>query len=173
MGFVFAGEILGLSFSLTCPYTAEAIGEVRVRRLPRTRFQAAVDASDTLRPLLFASMIEEMSAAQRQMVVLSRLNAEERVVSFLLATARRTGVEFDHPVVIELPMSRLDIADYLGLTIETVSRTISKLKQQGLIALDGRTKVILRRMEALQDLEGGLESDEIDPAAYRSARQVN
>jgi CRP/FNR family transcriptional regulator, anaerobic regulatory protein len=161
MGFVFAGEMLGISLPKTYLYTAEAIGEVCLRRMPRLRFHQAVDASETLRPLLLAKMYEDMSAAQQHMLVLSRLSAEERVVNFLLSAARRTGVDLDRPVVIELPMSRLDIGDYLGLTIETVSREISKLRREGQIACEGR-RIVLRRMEALQGIAGGL-ADEGEP----------
>ena len=84
------------------------------------------------------------------------------MVAFLLSAARRTGAEMNHPVAVELPMSRLDIADYLGLTIETVCRTISKLKRDGLITVENRHTVILNRMGSLEKLAGG--TDEVDDA---------
>jgi CRP/FNR family transcriptional regulator len=160
VGFVFAGEIVGLSFPGVCLSTAETVTTVRLRRLSRSRFHGAVDASAALRPLLLARICEETAALHRHMIVLGRLGAEERVVNFLLAAARRTWADRKHPVAIELPMSRLDMADYLGLTIETVSRTISKLKRDGMIGLEGRHTVILRRIAALQDLAGGMEADD-------------
>ena len=86
-----------------------------------------------LRPQLFAILCDEMSAAQDQMVLLGRKSAEERVVSFLLAIHRKSGPDNE----IELPMSRLDMADYLGLTIETVSRMMTSLIRRGLIAAAG------------------------------------
>jgi CRP/FNR family transcriptional regulator len=107
-------------------------------------------------------MYEEMSAAHHHLVVLGQLRAEERVVSFLLSAARRTGADKRHPVAVELPMSRLDVADYLGLTIETVCRTISKLKRDGLIALEGRHTVVLRRLGRLREL-AGLTEDDLEP----------
>ena len=154
MGFVFAGEFLGLSLPGSYIYTAEAVTTVRVRRLSRSRFLAAVDETPELRPQLLARMCEEMSAAHQHLVVLGQLRAEERVISFLLSAARRTGADRRRPVAVELPMSRLDIADYLGLTIETVCRTISKLKRGGLIALEGRHILVLKRLDRLKELAG-------------------
>jgi CRP/FNR family transcriptional regulator, anaerobic regulatory protein len=92
-----------------------------------------------------------MSAAQDQMLLLlGRKSAEERVVSFLLAIHRKSAVGND----IALPMGRLDMANYLGLTIETVSRTMTNLTRRGLIAAAGRYKLTLHRPSALRDIAG-------------------
>ena len=163
MGFAYGGEMLGASFPTSSyPYTAEAVTTVRARRLSRGRFHCVVDGSDALRPLLLARMRQELRAAQKHMIELARLSAEERVIAFLLCAARRTGAEMCHEVAVELPMSRLDIADYLGLTIETVCRTISKLKREGLIALENRHTVVLKRIGRLKKLAG--RTDEVDDA---------
>jgi CRP/FNR family transcriptional regulator, anaerobic regulatory protein len=132
-GFAFAGGVLGISLHDRHDYTAEAVTAVKLRRMGRGAFHAAVDGSAELRPQLLALIFDEMSTAQDQMVTLGCKNADERVASFLVTTARRTGADLDFPVEVELPMSRLDIAHFLGLTIETVSRTFSKLKRDGLI----------------------------------------
>jgi CRP/FNR family transcriptional regulator len=162
MGFAHGGEMIGVPFPASYPYSAEAVTKVRLRRLGRGRFNAVVDGSDSLRPLLLARMQQELGVAHKHMIVLARLSAEERVVAFLLSAARRTGAEMNHPVAVELPISRLDIADYLGLTIETVCRTISKLKRDGLITVENRHTVILNRMGSLEKLAGG--TDEVDDA---------
>lgn len=169
-GFAFGGEMLGVSFLGSYLYTAEVVTKVRLRRLARGRFYAAVDGAADLRPQLLARICEEMGAAHKHMIVLGQLSAEERVVSFLLSAARRTGADIKKPVSIELPMSRLDIADYLGLTIETVSRVFSKLKRNGLVGLEGRHTVILRRMRQLQDLAGGMADDDELPSPQVSTR---
>ena len=93
--------------------------------------------------------------------MLGQLGAEERAAHFLVSAARRTGADRKRPAAIELPMTRQDIADYLGLTIETVSRVISKFKRDGLVALEGRHRVILRRMSDLLELAG--EFDDAEP----------
>ena len=71
---------------------------------------------------------------------LGRTAAAERVATFLLHIARRTGADAVTPVEIDVPFGRLDIADYLGLTVETVSRELSKLKRDGLISMGDRTR---------------------------------
>jgi CRP/FNR family transcriptional regulator len=101
----------------------------------------------------------ELAAAQDQMVLLGRKSARERVVSFILMlsdSGTRHGRQGD-PVF--LPMSRSDIADYLGLTTETVSRTFTSLKKQGLIQLLDDKQVRLSRMSALREVAEGFCAD--------------
>ena len=163
MGFRFAGEMLGLSCEGTYCYTAEAATPVRVRRLSRARLRAMGEGTRQLQSLLLTKVFEEIRDAQQHIIVLGQLGAEERAAHFLVSAARRTGADRKRPVTIELPMTRQDIADYLGLTIETVCRVLSKLKRDGLLALEGRHRIILLRMKDLQQLAG--EFDDADPQA--------
>ncbi|MBF9196938.1 helix-turn-helix domain-containing protein [Microvirga terrestris] len=160
IGFRFAGEMLGLSCEGTYCYTAEAVTPIRLRRLSRARLRAMSEGDGQLQSLLLAKVFEEIRAAQQHIVVLGQLGAEERAAHFLVSAARRTGADRKRPVVIELPMTRQDIADYLGLTIETVCRVMSKLKRDGLVTLEGRHRVILVRVADLQQLAGELDSAE-------------
>ena len=157
MGFVYPGDILGVSFQRRYLFTAEAVTVVKVRRFSRDRFFSLVSESPDLRPQLFALLRDEMSAAQDQMLLLCRKCAEERVVSFLLAVHRKCGEGAE----VELPMSRLDMADYLGLTIETVSRMMTSLARRGLIQASGRHSIALRKLRALRDI-AGRDEDEAD-----------
>jgi CRP/FNR family transcriptional regulator len=151
VGFIYPGEMLGLSFHDHYLFTAEAVIDVKVRRIPRVRFFALVNESPVVQPLLIAHLCDEMSAAQDQMLLLGRKSAEERVVSFLLAVHRKSAID-DHIV---LPMSRLDMADYLGLTAETVSRTMTSLCRRGLIRTVRRGGVALRKRAALGEIADG------------------
>jgi len=160
MGFVFEGEIVGISCQGTYRYTAEAVTPARLRRLDRRRLQALAAGAEHLQTFLLGRMFEEMSAAQQHIIVLGQLGAEERVAHFLMSAACRTGADQKRPVVIDLPMTRQDIADYLGLTMETVCRIVSKFKRHGLIALEGRYKVVLRRIGDLRELAGGFDDGE-------------
>lgn len=144
-GFIYPGELLGLSMNNRHPYTAEAITGAKVRRFIRGRFDGEMDRSPSLRPALFAHLSDEMAATQDQITLLARRNAEERVASFLLSIVRRFGLEHEQQPEIYLPMSRADMADYLGLTIETVSRIVSRFARQGLIALNERRFIVIRR----------------------------
>jgi CRP/FNR family transcriptional regulator len=121
-----------------------------------------INESPALRPQLFAILCDEMSAAQDQMLLLGRKTAEERVVSFLLAIHRKRA----RSVEIELPMSRQDMADYLGLTIETVSRMMTSLTRRGLIAVGARHTVTLRQLSALREIAG----DDEDETALQAAQ---
>ena len=137
-GFLYAGDMVGLSLKNVYLYSAEAVTPVKVRRLTRKAFQDAIENSPELRPQLFALMCDEMAAAQDQMVLLSRKSAEERLCSFLMMLGQRQSGQTQMPRTVELAMSRQDMADYLGLTIETVSRTVTKLIQRGIITPNGR-----------------------------------
>lgn len=137
-GFLYAGDMVGLSLKNVYLYSAEAVTPVKVRRLTRKAFQDAIENSPELRPQLFALMCDEMAAAQDQMVLLSRKSAEERLCSFLMMLGQRQSGQTQMPKTVELAMSRQDMADYLGLTIETVSRTVTKLIQRGIITPNGR-----------------------------------
>ncbi|MGN6103306.1 MAG: helix-turn-helix domain-containing protein [Devosia sp.] len=159
-GFLFAGDIVGISFRDRYPTTIEAIAPTRLRRLTRQRFEDEVARHPGLGPERFERLADEMSVTQDQVVLLARKNAEERVASFLLSLARRQPGGEEGTV--ELPMTRLDMADYLGLTIETVSRIMTRLTRNGMIAPAGRHAIVVRRPAALAALALEDDEDEID-----------
>ena len=132
--------------------------DVKVRRFSRVRFFSLISELPALRPQLFALLCDEMSAAQDQMLLLGHKSAEERVVSFLLAVHRKSAVGND----IRLPMGRLDMADYLGLTIETVSRTMTSLTRRGLVAAAGRQTLTLRMPNTLREIAGSNDGEDVD-----------
>jgi CRP/FNR family transcriptional regulator len=169
LGFGYAGDVLEASFCNTYPFTAEAVTPVRLRRLARHRFDMFVDGNRDLRSKLFSEIFSELTAAQDQIVHLGRTAADERVATFLLNIARRTRVDMVAPVEIDIPFGRLDIADYLGLTVEAVSREISKLKRDGLISTRGPHKIILRRLRGLCNI-ARMEVDELSGETCPTAK---
>jgi len=122
--FHLAGEIFGFEADTTHHFFAEAINATAVRTF---RVAAGADMSRQLLPLA----LKGLTRAQEHLLVLGRQNAIERVAAFLVDLAERQ----DGLRQVELPMSRVDIGDYLGLTIETVSRVFTKLKEKGVIRL--------------------------------------
>ncbi|WP_332695739.1 helix-turn-helix domain-containing protein [Bosea sp. (in: a-proteobacteria)] len=154
VGFIQASDLLGLAPDERYPYTAEAVNEIRLRRLDRRRFRELTEASPALSRQFVASLCEELAVAQDQMMLLARRGAEERVCSFLLRQAQRAAQGSEPASSVPLPMSRMDIADHLGLTIETVSRTITNLTQRGVIAPSGRHALAIRRPATLARLAG-------------------
>jgi len=157
--FFLPGEIVGFSPTGRFPYSAEAVTEavLRARPVPLRDRSRPADAEEVHR--LFDSTLTLLQAAQDRLMLLGRKSARERVASFLLSMAARSGCTADKHV--DLPMSRLEIADYLGLTIETVSRTISELRRDRIIAFaEGHRQVVLLDIEALREYAG--DDDEID-----------
>jgi CRP/FNR family transcriptional regulator, anaerobic regulatory protein len=152
-GFLSAGHLLGLAQDGVCVYTAEAITDVTLCRYKRAAFERLVDEVPGFAKRLLAVTSDELRAAQERMLLLGRKSATEKVASFLVLLA---GDENGDDVqAVAVPMTRSDIADYLGLTIETVSRTLSKLRQQGVIALLTATRIAIRDRDRLEDLAAG------------------
>ena len=154
MGFMFAGEILGVSFKDRYLFTAEAVNEVKLKRYSRTQMQASLARTPGLGREVLALACDELSAAQDQMLLLGRKTAQEKIASFLLTVAKRMSKDSAPAREIELPMTRLDMADFLGLTIETVSRVLTKLKSEGVIALPSPHHVSLCQMSGLRRIAG-------------------
>jgi CRP/FNR family transcriptional regulator len=150
-GFMAPGHLVGLAPEGQYVYSAEAITEVVLRRYKRTAFDRLIDDVPGFARRLLAAASHELSAAQNQMLLLGRKTAAEKVASFILLTA---GQQRDCDEI-DVPMTRNDIADHLGLTIETVSRTLSKLKQDGLIALPTPTRLEIRDRDRLEDMAAG------------------
>lgn len=153
-GFLSAGHLLGIAHDERHLYTAESVTDVVLCRYPRSRFDRLVDEVPGFARRLLAATFDELRAAQDQMLLLGRKGAVEKIASFLVMMADRvdqTGGDELH-----IPMGRTDIADYLGLTIETVSRTLSQLRRNGVIGLPSPTRVALLDREQLEQLaEGG------------------
>jgi CRP/FNR family nitrogen fixation transcriptional regulator len=145
--FSIAGDIFGLERGRTHRCSAEATKDARVIAHPRTRDVAASPGGKSPLHDITAQAFLSLERAQRHAILLGRKLAPERVAMFLLEMAERTRSDR-----YELPMSRTDIADYLGLTIETVSRTLSQFARDALIDLSPahRDVVLLDRRSLLR-----------------------
>lgn len=135
IGFAIKGDFLGVAMDDAHEYSAETVDAVRLCRIPRQTFAGMLDEKPHLLKKLHQLASQEIHNSQDQIVLLGRKNAEERVAAFLLSFRERLARLSTRSVTIPLPMSRQDIADFLGLTIETVSRTISKLAREKLIVV--------------------------------------
>ena len=156
-GFVFPGDFLGITMEDEHAFTAEAIAAGELCRFARARFDAFVEAHSHLERRLYALAAHELSAARQQLVLLGRKTAAEKLASFILMLADRDGRERadDAERVVKLPMSRNDIADYLGLRIETVSRELTALKTARVIRLTGTHELRIVDEERLAGLAEG------------------
>jgi CRP/FNR family transcriptional regulator len=155
-GFVGVGHFLGLAVSATYAFSAEAIEHVRYCRFSRAKLRALLDDFPAMEKRLLQVASNELVAAQEQMLLLGRKTARERVASFLLAQSR-LGVICQTPrVQFALPMTRGDIADYVGLTIETVSRTLTKLRSDGLVDIPNATDIVICNRPAMERIAEGM-----------------
>lgn len=150
--FLAPGDMVGLAPAEIYAFTAEAVTKVALRRHKRAAFERLIDEEPGFARSVLRQTSDELCAAQEQILLLGRKCAAEKVASFLLLIADRQGSEAEE---VEVPMTRSDIADYLGLTIETVSRTLTKLKQDELIALPSPGRILILDREQLESLAAG------------------
>ncbi len=142
-------ECFGLTGLDEYAYSVEAITDVVVSRHPRGRLDSTIEAQPDLGRQLLRLACSELNRAQQCMLLLGRKSAEERVASFVLDLVRRRGDCGPHGDCLHLAMTRQDIADHLGLTIETVSRIFTRFRRAGLIDLPDRQSVILKDIDRL------------------------
>jgi CRP/FNR family nitrogen fixation transcriptional regulator len=150
--FYLPGDLFGLECEEFHDFSAEAIGDCTVRAIKRKTVLAEAASQSRLLNQLWAQTTVHLQRAQQHILLLGRKNAQERIAAFLLDMAERLSRSGD----MELPMSRQDIADYLGLTIETVSRTLTQLERDGLIAIPVSRRIVFRNRAALDVMNDSL-----------------
>lgn len=145
--FYLPGDLFGLEAGEVHTLSAEAITECKVLVIKRGALTALATRDPEVARQLWATTAAELQRAQDHIMLLIK-TAQERVAGFLLEMAARSAVTTE----VELPMSRQDIADYLGLTIETVSRTLTHLENAATIAVPTSRHIVLRNRGALTRL---------------------
>ncbi|MCP1198648.1 Crp/Fnr family transcriptional regulator [Notoacmeibacter sp. MSK16QG-6] len=153
VGLQFAPDFLGRPFRNSSDIAAEAATEVRVCSFPKATLEELVREAPELEHMLHQQALKELDEAREWILTLGRKTAAEKVASFLYLIASHIDPEQKSetgPIHFELPLKRADIADFLGLTIETVSRQITKLRKSGVIELEGTRIVTVPSMKALQ-----------------------
>lgn len=153
-GFLFPGDLLGLAVTEVYAYSAEALTDASLCRFARTSLTAIMERFPKLEHRLLGLASNELAQAQEHLMILGRKTATERVATVLLKLAKRIGQQVAGGRVLDLPMTRQDIADYSGLTTETVSRIISRLRQDGVIQTPNPTTVHIPETDALVDISG-------------------
>lgn len=146
-GFMHPGDFLGISVDDEHAFSAEALEPAQLCWFPRNRFDDFVEQHAPMERELYRIAAHELAAAQEQFVLLGRKTATERIASFILRLSGRSD-----GATVHLSMSRSDIADYLGLTKETVSRVLSALKRERVIRLDALDEIRILDRAMLQEL---------------------
>jgi CRP/FNR family transcriptional regulator, nitrogen fixation regulation protein len=145
--FYLPGDVFGFEAGAEHSFSAEAISNAKVMVIRRSTVTALAGRDTAAAQLLLGMTARELGRAQNHIMLLIK-TAQERVAGFLLEMADRAAGHNE----IDLPMSRQDIADYLGLTIETVSRTLTLLENSAAIALPTSRRIVLRNRAALRQL---------------------
>lgn len=154
-GFLFAGDFLGLAAEGEYAFSAEAIEPVAVCRFRAREYRALMRQTPDLEAALFQRTTHELAAARAQLMVLGRKTALERMASFLLDLPTHDPARPTPDGHVRLPMTRTEIADYLGLTIETVSRALTRLKTAGVIRLLSLTEARIEQPDRLRAIAQG------------------
>lgn len=157
VGLQFAPDFLGRPFAKESQVTAEAAGTVSLCSFPRSALQGIVDESPELEHRLHEQTLRELDEARDLMVMLGRKSASEKLASFLLLLIDHTNPEAGVPedgMTFELPLKRADIADFLGLTIETVSRQLTKMRKSGIISIENNRLISVPSLQRLRDATG-------------------
>jgi CRP/FNR family transcriptional regulator len=152
VGLQFAPDFLGRPFRAESALDAEAATEVALCSFPRAAMERMIRASPELEHRLYQQTLKELDEARDWMVTLGRKTAAEKIASFLMMIARHIDPAADparQSAAFELPLTRADIADFLGLTIETVSRQLTRLRADGVIAIENNRQVTVPSLPRL------------------------
>ncbi len=158
LGLAFPADFMGRPFGKTAPFGVEALTDCHICVFDRSDFDRFAREHPRLEHKLLERTLTELDRTRKWMLFLGRMNAEQKIASFLLESADRLApsgcnIDFDRrPNSFKLPLTRQQIADILGLMIETVSRQLTKLKRDGLIDLPTRREVVIQDRVALEDI---------------------
>ncbi|MFH5923551.1 Crp/Fnr family transcriptional regulator [Roseomonas xinghualingensis] len=152
VGLLYPADFVGRPFAEEVEHSITALTDVELCVFPRKPFEAALENHVRMERLLLRRTLAALDEARARMLMLGRKTAEEKVASFLLDMAGHLGGQQKAcEVTFDLPLTRSQIADVLGLTIETVSRQMTKLKRDGLIGLPSNRLVTIRNRNALRE----------------------
>ncbi|NML06683.1 Crp/Fnr family transcriptional regulator [Sphingomonas sp. G-3-2-10] len=153
VGLLYPADFVGKPYAGEAEFTVSAVSDAELCVFPRGPFEAVLEDHVRMERLLLQRTFAALEEARGRMLALGRLSASEKVAGFLLDMADRTGgcrATGFGPVTFDLPLTRGEMAEVLGLTIETVSRQLTKLKDAGTIALPGSRGVTIRDRQALE-----------------------
>lgn len=154
VGLQFAPDFLGRPFSRSSRFSAEAATDVELCSFSKGLIDRMIDQSPELEHKLLEQTLKELDEARDWMLTLGRKTAAEKVASFLHLIAINVdpdAMAHDGPITFDLPLTRADIADFLGLTIETVSRQLTKLRKDGVIQIENNRHITVPDLERLDE----------------------
>lgn len=155
VGLLYASDFVGTPFADHADFTITALTDAELCVFPRQAFERVLEDHARMEHVLLQRTLRALNEARGRMLTLARKSAEEKIAGFLLDMASRAGSSGcratpDGPLTFDLPLTRGQIADVLGLTIETVSRQMTKLKSAGVISLPGGRGITIADQGALE-----------------------
>ena len=150
--FLMPDAYFGMTDTDAYTHSVEAVSDATLLWYPRHKFEAMLNGNASMSRHFLGVVSGQLAATQQRLLLLGRMTATERLATFLLGMAdRKTGTGPE----VELPMNRGDIADYLGLTVETVSRGLTQLRSRRIIDLPTPNHILFLRREALEQISAG------------------
>lgn len=151
LDFLYKGDFLGLNAKGNYAYSAEAVTRVKLCLFPRLKLQALFKNIPKMESQLFGMFSKKLVTNQNRIIDLARKSPRERLAAFLLTLAEKNDLKTQDGVLV-LPLGHEDISDYLGLTIWTISRTLSGFAREGLIVVERRKRIRLKNEVELRKL---------------------
>jgi CRP/FNR family transcriptional regulator, anaerobic regulatory protein len=155
VGFRFSGDVIGYTNRPTYPFDAELLTDARLCRLDRPQLDSLLHRFPQLERRMLDLCVQELTATQEQLVTVGRRSAEARVAAFLISLVEASRRRGEAKPVLEMPMTRADIADFLGLTLETVSRSLTAFRKRGWIREPVHHRIEMLDVVALTGLADG------------------
>jgi CRP/FNR family transcriptional regulator len=157
VGLLYPADFFGQPYARQTDFTLVALTDAELCVFPRAVFERVLEDHQRMERLLLQRTFESLNEARGRMLVLARKSAGEKLAGFLIDMADRAGsagcrATPDGPVTFDLPLTRGQISDVLGMTIETVSRQMTKMKDQGIIRLPGGRAITIADQNALSAL---------------------
>ncbi|MBV7259068.1 Crp/Fnr family transcriptional regulator [Erythrobacter crassostreae] len=154
VAFQFAGDLVSVPATRAHAYSLSALDDCELISFPADEFFKLVQQEEGIILEVLKCSLVALANCREKAITLGRKTAQERLASFLVSMAERGGTPVDRGVELHLPMSRSDMGDSLGLTIETVSRQLSELRASGLLITPSRSKFLLLDLAGLQARAG-------------------
>ncbi|SDW60108.1 transcriptional regulator FnrL [Litoreibacter albidus] len=158
VGMLLPSDFIGRPGRDIASFDVTAVSELTLCHFHKRAFEKVTSSTPHVQERLVEIVLDELDATREWMLLLGRKTAREKIASFLLICARRLGTQEGESLQMSLPLTRDAMSDYLGLTIETVSRQMAALKRDGVLVLEGTRKVTIPDLNRLLD-EAGDDSD--------------
>lgn len=159
--FCYPGDLIGIDYSACDTQNVEALSDVRVKCIPVSAIETLIRTEPGFGQAMMGMLATELAETRDQLLSLGRKSAMEKLATFLVRISKRNERAGTDATSLFLPMTRAEIADYLGLTIETVSRNMTKLKLAHVIRLETKSSVTVLDSERLMNIAEGEESNRV------------